>query len=227
MSRSNALLTGLTAALILAGTHTSADVLAEYTFTGNSPASTDTTLLPNATDANFGSWDGTWTGTTTGFIGFNFGVAFVSTSLTTDALTTGTGTGAVGRGDYLAFTIQGSGFDITSIAFEHAISDSDADATYQAHLYTSETGLIAGQVSTLTGTGVAVAGGLTYVPTGGALDGLTSDLEVRIYFTDSQDVNGFAHSIDNIIVQGTPEPTSLAVLGILGVLVLSRRRRAA
>lgn len=231
MSRSNGLLTGLTAALLLTGANASALTLAEYSFTSNSQASTDTVIEPNATDADFGSWDGNWSGSTLPAIGFNFNIAYVSSDLTNDVLTNGTGTGAIGHSDYLSFTIEGSGFDITSISFDHGINDSEASNSYEAHLFTSATGFAAANVldtSTLAGTGGAVDGGVAFDATGTTLlQGVTSDLEIRIYFTDSQNVPGFFHSIDNIVVEGTPEPSSLAVLGVLGLFVISRRRRAA
>ena len=227
--RSNGILTSLTGAMLFAATPASAVVIAEYTFDSNSQASADLSPETNATNADFGAWNGDWAGSTTSNMGFSSNLAFVRSPLSSTDLSNGSNTGAIGHNDYLGFTIQGSGFDITSISFSHAMTDTDNGNTYQAHLFTSATGFAAGNVlqsTTLAGTGSGVSGGLAFDATGtAALQGLASDLEVRIYITDSQDTPGFVHTIDNIVVNGTPEPGSLALLGLGGAFLLWHRRR--
>ena len=224
--RSNGLLTSLTGSLMLVAAPASAVVIAEYSFDSNSQASTDASLETDALDATFGAWDGASPGSD---IGFSSEAAFARSSATSAVLSDGT-TGAIDDDDYLSFTIQGSGFDVTSISFSHAMTDTNNGNTYQAHLFTSATGFAAGDVlgsSTLLGNGGAVTGGLTFDANAVlALQGLAADLEVRIYLTDTQNVPGFVHFVDNIVVEGTPEPSSLAVLGFAGACLFWHRRRA-
>lgn len=202
-----------------------AETIAEYTFTGNSPASSDSSAATVAGAAAFGSWDGF----SSPDYGISSEVAYARSSVTSDQLSNLSGNGAIDHNDYLGFTITGVDFDIAAISFQHSMTDTDNGNTYQAHLFTSATGFSEGDVllsTSLAGTGGAVSDTPTLVTTGiAALQGIVGDLEVRIYFTDAQTIPGFIHTLDNIIVSGVPEPGSLALFGLGGVCVLWRRRR--
>lgn len=242
MSRSKGLLTGLTASLILMGTSASAVTLAEYNFDSNTGAPSSPAPGITAGTANFSTWS---SGVTSP--GFNFGQAFAATNATEntgDPIVQDLGE-ALTNNNYLSFTLNGTGFSVENISYAHSVSGAINGATYASYLFVSKTSAPdfseGQQLTALTPTpgdpdntpttsltNTSTSATVNFDTSGiAALQGLSEEIEVRIYLSDDTFDAGQFHSLDSISVSGVPEPTSLAVLGILGVFVLSRRRRTA
>ncbi|MFK7789437.1 MAG: PEP-CTERM sorting domain-containing protein [Phycisphaeraceae bacterium] len=212
------------AGMLLAG-NASAVVLAEYTFTSGSLASTDTELTTLATDINFDAWVGNaaYPGGDTPVVS---GDQFVArTSVTNPAATTGITelAAALSADNFIEFTITGTDFDVTSVSFDYEVAGSNT-YKYRAFVLSDVTGSVEqGSSAELVSTAASEAVAASAIVTSDWED--LNSLTVKIYVADSTtQTNGF-HRIDNIIVEGTPEPGSLALLAVDGLFVLQRRRR--
>lgn len=219
---------GMTSAaigLMLSSHSASAVVLAEYNFTGNSALSTDTEASTAASAVTFTEWTD-YSGYPGGDTPVISGDTFISrASVTNTSATVGIDSlaDAIAADNFIKFTITGTGFDITSISFNY---DATMPSSYSmsAHLLTDATGAVSQESTTISGS----SGDVDVVATANTASdwqGLNS-ITVQIYLSDSTTDGGALHRIDSIVVEGTPEPGSLALLALGGIFVSWRRRRA-
>lgn len=204
--------------------HASAQVLAEYNFDGASPAATSAAAGITAGTANFDQWDGGLT--TPGFSGSS---AFARTNATNNvALPLEQDLSeALANDNYLSFTIDGTGYSVSSIAYAHSLNSATNGASYVSYLFTSKTGFADGDQldATLLQTGT-LSESVNFDTSGiASLQGLSEQIEVRIYLSDDRQENGEVHFLDSITVSGVPEPGSLALMIFGGVCLCRRPRR--
>lgn len=240
MIRLEGLLAAGMATTLLAGNASSGVVIAQYTFAGSSPSSTDTDLLTDALDVQIGAFPGD-TDVDPG-PGFQETGAFARTEDTADPGTLG-GTivplqTAIDDGDFFSFTIEhtGTDFSISQITFDYIVTASGTTTQFGAHLFsdvTGDTDAADELVSTTPGaipvttSSNGVTTSLTFLLSGETdLQNRTDDVTFSIFLRDNQSNNGQIHSLDNIVVTGdVPEPGSLALLGLGGACLIRRRRR--
>eukprot|EP00752_Nemacystus_decipiens_P016157 g14450.t1 len=223
--RSNGILTCLTASLILTAAPASAVVIAQYDFettTGNPTgrASLDTEASSTALPIEMGPTDtgdfavgNLWTGSSG---------AFLSAVSTVNNLSD-----ALSDGDFVSFTLTGASFDITSVSFDYELNTTSGGNTYSYYVLTDQDGftnpLPLGGTQSIAGDGSAKSVDVD-IDTTASLSGITGSIEFRIVVTDTPGLTQF-HGIDNIVVEGTPEPGSFAVLGLAGAMLFWHRRR--
>lgn len=232
MILSKGLLFGIAGSLVLGATSASADVLAQYNFPGGSAASSD--VHPTtASDVQIGDFlndnnDGD------GGPGIDVLGTFVRAEDTEDPASLGGAIVTLGdailSNDYYYFTLTGASYSISQISFDYTVSASGTTTSFAADLLTSATGLTGSDSLSETPVTTSSNGVATnvVVPLGGnaSLQGLSGTTEFRIYVRDNQAGNAQSHRLNNIVVEGTPEPGSLALLAIGGFFVSWRKRRA-
>ena len=233
MKRSNGIVIAGLATTLIAG-NASAITLAEYTFDGGSTTATNVAGGITAGVANFDAWN---SGTTTpGFDGS--GIAFARANATNnvafDPLEQDLAD-AIAADNYLSFTLTGVGASVDSITYTHGVLGSINGANYASYLFVGANGFIAvegdelvdtpGEPTTLLST-AATSETVTMSTTGiAALQSFSGTVEVRIYLSDDTQGNPEIHTIDNILVQGVPEPSSLALFSLGGIGLIWRRCR--
>ena len=219
------MLFGLTTGLAFSTSTASAIELVRYDFVAGSPAATTSGTM-TGTDVVFGPF--TSPGSSPSIDGLG---VFVEASDTNTAATVGVSNlaDAIAAGDYISFTIDStsaSPFSISDINFTYSAGN-NSSFILSSHLLTSATGFSASDslattefdsVNGSTPVSVDVSGNL-------ALQNLTGPVEIRVYFSDSTFIAAPDHRIDDIVVEGVPEPWSLALLGLGGLLVARRRHR--
>lgn len=226
---SNGMRLGLAGSLILGTANASAEVLAQYDFVDGSPAATTADFI-TATDAAFGPFSSSSSSPSIDALG-----VFVAASDTNRLVDAGTNALADaldppgGAGDYISFTIDSTSptpLRISNIQYTYS-SASNSGFVLSSHLLTSATGFTASDsLNTIDFDSVNGSTDANVdVSNIDDLQNLSGPLEIRIYFSDSTFRPGPNHRVDTIIIQGVPEPGSLALLGLGGVCLLSRRRR--
>jgi hypothetical protein len=226
-------LAGLSVVALVIASPASASVLAEYTF----EASPSGTLSPTSTRAGISADPVTFGNADVDLnavLGGGFGVT-QRTSTTTQLLAN-----AIAADDYLSLTIgpvvAGDAYSVSSVSYRYFLSDTNTFGDYQTTLFSSATNATPGTFAAgdEIGAGVIV-GTSTSTPTSNtvtidtsgiaALQNRLDDVEFRIYFTDDQNVSGHVHAIDDIVINGVPEPGSLALVSFAGLGLLRRRSR--
>lgn len=235
MKRRKGLLLGL-ASLVM--THASSVMaapvlLAEYTFDladiaadGKSASATSTFGSIDAGDITFGpssSVSGTPLFETSGAV-----VRSSETSSTNDLLSEALA--GSGFSEYLSFTIDStsaSPFSISKISYDYEIT-SASGLVLSTHLLLNDDGDAFSAADLLKTTQLTPANPLSTadaeVTYDLALTGLTAPVEIRIYFSDTSVSGAGIHGVSNIKIEGVPEPSSLALLGLGGICLLRRRR---
>lgn len=224
MSRLSGIVIAGLATTLVAG-NASAVVIAEYTFTGGSLASSDTEGSTSASAINFNAWVNHpfYPGGDTPVISDDKFLA--RTSVTNPLAETGSADldDAIAADNFIEFTITGTDFDVTSVSFDYIISGSNT-YKYRAFVLSDVTGSTAQGMSVELQSTEASDHVVATANIASDWENLNS-LTLRIYLADSTtNTNGF-HYIDNIVVQGTPEPGTLALVALGGVCLIKRRRR--
>ena len=229
MRLSKGLLFGI-ALTVLTGQAT-AQVIAEYNFDGASPVASNTAPGITAGDANFTEWDPAASAP-----GFSGSSAFARSSATNNVAIPleQNLSEALAADNYLSFKIDGTGYSVDSIGYVHSVTGAPSNGIYASYLFTSKTGFSEGDQLTDAGVGLPTTTLTTATSTTDTvsfdtsgiteLQGLSEEIEIRIYLSDNFLEGSHVHFLDSIIVSGVPEPGSLALLG-LGGLCLSWRRR--
>jgi hypothetical protein len=207
--------TGAVLAIAVSGSAASAAVIAEYTFAGNTLTSSDTDPLSTATT-------------------FNNGVGYTNTGFTSNSRRV-TGAGGFGsasnnadplNGEYFTFTVTPTSpldtLNIAGLSFDALRGGGSPDDVSAFYLIdggplTSFADISAETVSTAFNTESSGTLNLT----------ANSSFEVRIVFHGNNQGNG-SNRVDNVVLDGSvtviPEPSSLAAVGLLGLVGLRRRR---
>ena len=192
-----------------------AAILAEYSFGGDSPSSTDTDDLSAASDFS-----------ATGFAvdyttqGNPAPALFADSTETTDG-------GAAPGGDYWEFTVTPTGkLTLTSLEFD-VRTVNNLGSTSDFYVRSSVDSFSSDLYSIL---GNGVFGYSDFDPnidlTGGAFDNLTSAVTFRFYPDPQFEIAGRGYAMDNVVLQGTaiPEPASFVVLGLAALFCLRHRQ---
>ena len=218
-----------TACLAALAGNLSAATIAEYTFTGGSLSSTG----PLGSD-----------------IGFEAGITGSDTSSDDLRIEGGETAGAAIGGavyedpdanriaseNWVTFSItipSTQEIDLTSLSFDYTEID---PARFLLGFYTSKTGFTEGdhllglfRASSASGTLTDNNGTSVNLSGVAALQDLTDEtVEFRFLLGDDSGASSRIHVLDNIVLEGTviPEPGSLALLGLGGLLIARRRRNA-
>jgi len=199
-------------------------ILAQYTFdNSNNVVDFASTDIDASTDASlFGSG-----------AGFNLNTDVVTTGFTSEGLGLSDGTGdgpgsAITANDFFTFSIDGVAGETFSLGSISLDVGRGVNGAQDFFLFSSVGGFNAGdQIDTaldITTDGSSI----DFTFTDSAFTNLT-DIEFRIYVDDrfSNTGGGSATFVDNIVVTSAiPEPSASMLLGLGGLALLSRRKRA-
>ena len=220
MMNSKLTLASLTAAgLMLGAASAHADVLADFDFApAGDPTSDDTDAGSNAGAFTINS--GANEGSASGDIGFSSGgeQAFVRTDATS----------GVGDDDFFSFTITadaGMTLNLDNIVLDAILTTTGTapEPTGDSTVFvTDESNNVFGSTTFDTG-GVTNSSGTISL----GITGVTSQT-FRFFFDDTVDDGGDINRLNSVVLNGTviPEPASLALLGLGGLMLLPRRKRA-
>lgn len=209
---------------LVSGASARAVVVANYTFPGNSLASSDSDPSSTASDLTIGAG---LSGKTTFFTLFGSTNCLGVTSDNTPA----TEAAAISAGDYIAITItpaSGVSLSYSSFGFNFAWINFSSTITEKLSVRWSvdsfATTLASNMASEPNGSGLQ-GGGFAL----GTLPAQSDPVEFRIYFYDDQDNQFSTVGIANLSVTAAvvPEPSSLGLLFLGAGLLRPRRRRGA
>lgn len=221
--------------LLLAGSmlllpSSEAAVLAQYTFTGASPVSTDTD--PNGTASNFNVSGGSYPvdSSTSGFSSLSSSV-FIRSSVLTN-----TESGAISGNDYFSFTLTpnaGVTYNLSSLDLNFGGNSDGTTFGVGAFLRTSLNGYGTNSITPISISQTVSTTGTTYGAFSfdlSSLGSVTSAVTFRLYLTSDSVSNAHILRGDDIVLNGTaavPEPSTVALglAGVLGLAALSRLRR--
>jgi len=233
------------AGAVILTTASNAAVLAQYNFTGSVNTTSDVDVNSTASGLGIGA-AGDEFGSDHGFSILNTitnqsgAAATIPVRFVRGNVTTATAVGAFANNDYFKFTLTPNATfltNLTSLFFDYAANGpSNANPNTATFFVRSPT---VNNSTTNVGTPVeATQGGGNFIYrrhtidlSGAIFQNLTSSIEFRIYVMNSiTATNEGIARLDNITLNGAiapiPEPSSLALVGSLGVLALLRRRRA-
>lgn len=244
VSRGNRLvLSGFTSLLLLAGPANAA-VLAQYLFSGNSDATTD--MDPNSTATSLGIGDlGSEFGSENGFSTTTIpgntlpSNATVPVRFVRGSVTATNQTGALNGDDYFKFTLTPDASfqaNLTDLFFDFSGNGASSDPTTNTISFFVRSS-VNSYASNIGGTASVTKDGNTAATyqrhsvdlSAAEFQGLTSDVEFRLYIYQTSSSSSDVARFDNLTLNGNvvavPEP-SVAILAGLGFLGLLRRRRA-
>lgn len=210
-------------------------VLAQYQFTSNSGASTDSDLLTTASSVTFGTFTGA---AASAVAALSNNEAQVRTDATAPASYTPPGTdvsGALTNGAYITFTLltNGNATSIGSLSFLHLFRNANPGIGNPGiAVFSSLTGFTSsdslGTFLLGTGTNGAIlsASRVIDLSSNSSFQNITGDVEFRIYFYDTSTATDRYHAIDNLVLstEVIPEP-SVSLLAAAGALAMIRRKR--
>ena len=227
-------------AIILAaafGTQAGAEVLVQYDFTNDGGAANPSQTSGSATgsDVTFGGFIGTGG---SGGISGTTDVLFARTNATGD--TTGDGDSladAIANENYATFTLTnstGGDVDLDTLTFNNWFTNPFNTLDARVYVLSDVDGFTDGDelgFSQFLGNGPdvptdpvdQVLQSFDITSLGTLVNG--ASIEFRLYITDNSTSNSRIHRIDDVTVNAVPEPGSLALFG-LGGLMVARRRRA-
>lgn len=245
MSKTGLLVQSIACGGLLIGAYSaSAEVVALYNFVddggANQATSKDLNVATNALDWTGGPWlaedgDGNSPGIST-----SSNTAFGRTEDTGTATADGdTLAEAIADGSYIGFTFDanGSSTDLNSLAFDHSFTSVFDGGSFSLAVMNSDTGFTDGdELETFTftfadkndsNTNVDPVGRFIDLSSVASLQGVTGTTEFRFYLYDNSNSQSRINRVANVTLDGdvVPEPTSLALLGLGGLCMMSRRRR--
>lgn len=235
-------LTALTAATALTASPVSAAPLATWDFANEQPGETSTPVgvAANVIASNQVTGPGLPAGNA-GVSGSNANGFARSSVISSDIA------GSVANGDYFGFTLEAAdGFllSLDSVAFDvgfNTSNQSNNDVFFQVRTsfdgFASDIGPVLTYDEDTDGDLNGTANSSAAVKPVGPVDlsfitGATDPVEVRIYLFDDEIGSATPLArVDNVVISGEvapiPEPASLALLGLGGLLIAGRHRRRA
>jgi hypothetical protein len=207
-----------------------ADVMAQYTFEGNSAASSDSSIYSSATT----DWDISHSAAAT-LITNGLSQVHANQAATPAGIsaTTVDASNAGAQWQQFSFTVANLGagetLSLTSFSYTYTVVQ---PLNFQSGVYSSLSGYTG--LSNMLGGTENTSTAQTFTPnidlTGNSVfSGLTNGqtVEFRIYLKDgSTNVSTRYHQLDNIVLNGTviPEPASIGMLGLGALITLLIRR---
>jgi T5SS/PEP-CTERM-associated repeat protein len=193
------------ACFVLAAGGTHADVLAEYRFDADSPASTDTNAYTTASDLIIADWIEPINqyDTNDPTITSNWLVARAEDTNPAAQVGYSQLSDAIPAQNYVAFILDGTGYSIDQVSFDYS-TQANSPFLFSTHLLSDQTGLTdADSLVTTTLTGTDATSVSVSLSGYSAMQNVNGPIEFRLYFSDSTWVPGNTHRIDNIVVEGS------------------------
>ncbi|MDQ8195648.1 PEP-CTERM sorting domain-containing protein [Coraliomargarita sp. SDUM461004] len=201
-----------------------AEVLADFSFTGDSAASSDSSIYSSLTAFNVG------VGSISGEL-----VSATGADVTQSGDVDPAGTGARYQSFTLTVTGLGAGetLDLTSLTYDYTVIQ---PLNFAVGLYSSVDGF-ASAAAQLDGVDTDLdystpqAFNQTVTLSAGDFSGLENadTVEFRFYLADGSSSTSRYHQLDNIVLNGTvnaiPEPSMLGLVGVVGLAAFSIRNR--
>ena len=149
---------------------------------------------------------------------------------------------AIPANDYFSFTVDvaaGYEMDLTNFQFDagYTRNGSFEGKQFRTYLLTSIDGFVTGGLidfetvdATVNGASLQYPNGTTTISLAGAqFQNITTSAEFRLYLADNTGSADYIHRLDNITLNGTvsviPEPATMGLLGIGGLVTMALRRR--
>lgn len=214
--------------LMLAGPASAGLIVADYGFVGGSAASTDGDATTTAGDFMLGAFTG---GTTSPGISSGTETAFARTN-STGATTAGGDSlaEAIANDAYFSFTLNtdANAVDMEDLTFDHSFTAAFTTGVFSVAVMVDQVGFTDGdELATFAFSGVsgdqAPETRVVDLTSVTELQSFNGTAEFRFYLFDNSNANQRIHRLADVVLEVVPEPASLALLS-LGGLVLLRRR---